>query len=367
MPKSQALILSIVLVFSGPQLVQAQVFSDPGSSQGVYEVDDIYTEAKDTQPSVLKDLFFGTSDKRPTHSSTLKLFDILGKAQKGLETYKNGKKIYDGIFGKNPDSITSGVFSILGQYGIIDPQRAVLANKRATPVLIGKGAGGPPSAQADSPVALDFNPERPEDWQAQAQNENLVYKNAIQKTGDFIYSPEAREILTTQDQVAADAREAVAAAAQGGIESVLASTQVKDQSINSGTAAGEFGTSAQSSKSTQSVNKLKAKQNAQIASILAGNAFQLNAVNESIVTNTSALGNIVATQSILVDKQTVSQYLDAAKLRQQGQIYTTLNNYHEQQRNKDAIKAEVANDADSILHFPGLATPTQLSSPSPQP
>ena len=100
MPKPQALIFSIVLVFSGPQITQAQVFSnvtDGYNPTGIYEVDDIYQDAKDTKPSFLKDILFGSNDKRPIHKSTLKLYDILGKAQKGLQTYKSVKQVYKGI------------------------------------------------------------------------------------------------------------------------------------------------------------------------------------------------------------------------------------------------------------------------------
>lgn len=369
MPKPQALIFSIVLVFSGPQITQAQVFSnatDGYNPQGIYEVDDIYQDAKDSKPSFLKDILFGSSDKRPLHKSTLKLYDILGKAQKGLQTYKNVKKVYDGIRGKNANSITGGVFNILEQYGIIDPQKAA-TNNRSTPILIGQGNQGPAYATAGSVGALKLDPKEPYEWRAKALNENIVYKNAIQKTGDFIYSPESQEILKVQDQVAADARDAAAAAAQGGLESVLASTQVKDQSIYAATVVGEYGTSAQSSKSTQAVNKLETKQNTEIANILAGNAFQLNAVNESMVRNTSALGNIVTTQSILVDKQTVSQYLDAAQLRQQGQIYTTLNNQHEYEKLKDMYQHLAAADTSNLLHFPGLVEPQPNPSGQTQP
>lgn len=371
MTQSQALIISIVLVFSGPQLALAQVFADDDSGgyspQGVYEVDDIYQDAKDSQPSFLKDIFLGTSDKRPVHSSTLKLFDILGKAQKGLQTYQNVKAIYKGITGKNADSITDGVFNILEQYGIIDPQKATTATHRSTPILIGQGNRGPAYGIAGAVGALKEDPTEPVEWRVKALNQNVVYKNAIQKTGDFIYSPEAQEILKVQDQVASDARDAVAAAAQGGIESVLSSTQVADQSIYSSTVVGEHSTSAQSSKSTQAVNKLQAKQNAEIANILAGSSFQLNKVNESMVRNTSALGNIVATQSILVDKQTVSQYLDAAQLRQQGQIYTTLNNQNEYEKRKDRYRHLAAADASHLLHFPGLVEPQPDASGSAQP
>ena len=141
-------------------------------------------------------------------------------------------------------------------------------------------------------------------------------------------------------------------------------TQVKDQSIYASTVVGEYGTSAQSAKSTQAVNKLETKQNTEIANILAGNAFQLNAVNESMVRNTSALGNIVTTQSILVDKQTVSQYLDAAQLRQQGQIFTTLNNQHEYEKLTDMYQHLAAADTSSLLHFPGLLEPQPTTTAS---
>ncbi|QUY46157.1 hypothetical protein [Acaryochloris marina] len=370
MPKPQALIFSIAIVFSSPQLTKAQVFSnatDGYNSQGIYEVDDIYQDAKDTKPSFLKDILLGGNDKRPLHQSTLKLYDILGKAQQGLQTYKNVKKVYDGITGKNASSITDGVFNILEQYGIIDPQKANTASNRSTPILIGQGNQGPAYATAGSVGVLKLDPQEPYEWRAKALNENIVYKNAIQKTGDFIYSPESQEILKVQDQVAADARDAAAAAAQGGLESVLASTQVKDQSIYASTVVGEYGTSAQSSKSTQAVNKLETKQNTEIANILAGNAFQLNAVNESMVRNTSALGNIVTTQSILVDKQTVSQYLDAAQLRQQGQIFTTLNNQHEYEKLKDMYQHLAASDTSNLLHFPGLVEPQPLAAAQTQP
>lgn len=370
MPKPQALIFSIVLVFSGPQITQAQVFSnatDGYNPTGIYEVDDIYQDAKDTKPSFLKDILFGSNDKRPIHKSTLKLYDILGKAQKGLQTYKNVKKVYDGIRGKNANSITDGVFNILEQYGIIDPQKATTASNRSTPILIGQGNQGPAYATAGSVGALKLDPIEPLEWRTQALNENIVYKNAIQKTGDFIYSPEAQEILKVQDQVAADARDAAAAAAQGGLESVLASTQVKDQSIYASTVVGEYDTSAQSSKSTQAVNKLQAKQNTEIANILAGNAFQLNAVNESMVRNTSALGNIVTTQSILVDKQTVSQYLNAAQLRQQGQTFTTINNHNEYTKRRDSYGFLAASDVSQLLHFPGLVEPQPTTPASAQP
>lgn len=363
MNHKQAVLFSLIIVFSSPQLTKAQVFSSGYDLQGIYEVDDIYQDAKATQPSFLKDILLGGSDKRPLHQSTLKLYDILGKAQQGLQTYKNVKKVYDGITGKNASSITDGVFNILEQYGIIDPQKA--ATNRSTPILIGQGNQGPAYATAGSVGALKLDPQEPYEWRAKALNENIVYKNAIQKTGDFIYSPESQEILKVQDQVAADARDAAAAAAQGGLESVLASTQVKDQSIYASTVVGEYGTSAQSSKSTQAVNKLETKQNTEIANILAGNAFQLNAVNESMVRNTSALGNIVTTQSILVDKQTVSQYLDAAQLRQQGQIFTTLNNQHEYEKLKDMYQHLAASDTSNLLHFPGLVEPQPLAAAQP--
>lgn len=403
MHKRQALVFSALLVFSSPHIVQAQVFSDDVTvsadvySGGVYSSDVIIpptetsfpTDASvpdgdytfsgenpvsdEQKPSFLKDIFLGTSADRPIHPSTLKLFDILGKAQKGLQTYQNVKKVYDGIRGKNADSITEGVYSILAQYGIIDPQSAAVAasnpsNSRSTPILVGQSNKGPAYGMTGA-VAFQLQPTEPAEWRMKATNENIVYKNAIQKAGDSIYSPEAQAILKAQDQVAEEARAATAAAAQGGIQSVLLTNQVANQAVYSGTVTGEHAANAQSSKSTQAVVKLQAKQNAEIASILAGNAYQLNAVNESMVRNTSALGNIVTTQSILVDKQTVSQYLSAAQLRQQGQIFTTLNNNHEHQRRKEAYTPLVQNESQSVLYFPGLVDPaaTQTNPPSPQP
>ncbi|ABW33446.1 hypothetical protein [Acaryochloris marina] len=381
MNRNQAVLLSLIIVFSSPQLTQAQVFSDDitlpknaptfpsGSPSTTGDVSVTQDNPFDDspKPNFLKDIFLGPSNNRPIHSSTLKLFDILGKAQKGLKSYKFAEQVYKGITGKNANSITDGVFGILEQYGIIDPQKATTASNRSTPILIGQGNQGPAYATAGSIGALKLEPKEPYEWRVKALNENIVYKNAIQKTGDFVYSPEAQEILKVQDQVAADARDAAAAAAQGGLESVLASTQVKDQSIYASTVVGEYGTSAQSAKSTQAVNKLETKQNTEIANILAGNAFQLNAINESMVRNTSALGNIVTTQSILVDKQTVSQYLDAAQLRQNGQIFTTLNNHYSYEKRKDMYQHLAAADTSNLLHFPNLVEPQPNPSGQTQP
>ena len=61
---------------------------------------------------------------------------------------------------------------------------------------------------------------------------------------------------------------------KGGLNLSLSSTQVaKTRASTASTVVGEYGTSAQSSKSTQAVNKLQAKQNAEIANILAGSCL----------------------------------------------------------------------------------------------
>jgi hypothetical protein len=338
MHKTQTTALAMIFIFSGSILpAQAQIpnleslftlgkdiyqsnsskesDTDSYKPEGLYEVDDIYQEAKDAQPDFLKDLFLGTDPNRPLHPSTQKLFKILDHAQKGLQTYQTARNIYRAIQGKNPDGIVGGVRSILTLYGVIDPNAAVALASTTT-------ATGPlgtvltAQARKVQEVAFRGKPQTAYSWYFKGKNHNIVSSTAAQQAANLVLSKPGQELIAAQEEFTTDtifqSNQYTADAGLSSANSRQLSFVTNQMAESAYAVAGK----AQSDNSSQKV----LKRNAELLAIATGQTAavsnQINELNDNQGRTLGTLSNLTALQGIELDKMTSLQALEAGNLNQ---------------------------------------------------
>ncbi|NJR56392.1 MAG: hypothetical protein HC768_18640 [Acaryochloris sp. CRU_2_0] len=338
MQKTQAAALAVLLTFSSPVLpAHGQVpnfeslfslgkdiyQSNTGrerdeegySLQGIYEVDDIYQEAKDAQPDFLKDLFLGTDPNRPLHPSTTKLFKILDHAQKGLQTYQTARNIYRAIQGKNSEGIVGGVRSILTLYGVIDPNAAVaLASTNAATGPLGNVLTA--QAQKVQEVAFRGKPQTAYSWYFKGKNHNVVASTAAQQAANLVVSKPGQALIAAQEEFTTDTIfQSNQYTADAGLSSAN-SRQLSFVSNQMAESANAVAGKAQSDNSSQKV----LKRNAELLAIATGQTAavsnQINELNDNQGRTLGTLSNLTALQGIELDKMTSLQALGAGNLNQ---------------------------------------------------
>lgn len=370
MQYKQAVVLATLLTFSSPYLAVASTLptdsvmtvDDIASSTDaysdrytpdIYQVGDIFPEAGGAQtigkPDFLKDIFLGPSEGRQIHPSTLKLFNILGKAQKGLETYKAAKGVYDAIGGKDADGIIGGVRSILALYGLIDPSSAVVAAATNTIVRNTTAAGN--QAKTLSDVAFPGEPQTPRQWYVKSKNNAAVAADAAQSPAAFFSSRDGVKILETQDQMV---QEAVASANQTMADAGLSSAQSRQLSFSIGQLSQTASDSAGSAQSDQSSQKVL-KRNAEILAITAqqnaGLSNQVSELNDNQARTLGALSQVVAMQAVQSDKMTMSQALQAGQLNQLTNIESEARIWNESAVDRDLAEIRKSAGKMSRVYF----------------
>lgn len=359
MPTQQAAALAALLTFSSPHLAIASTLptdslfsvddiaspTDDAAADtynpDIYSVGDIFPEQDVAQdqaqtvgaPDFLKDIFLGPSDNRQIHPSTLKIFSVLGKAQKGLETYKAAKGVFDAIGGKDADGVIGGVRSILSMYGLIDPNSAVVA--AATNTIVRNTTAAGQQAKTLSDVAFAGQPQTPRQWYVKSKNNAAVSADAAQSSADFFTSPEGIKVLEAQDQITQDS---VTSANQTMADAGLSSATSRQLSFS----IGEYGQSAsdsagqaQADKSSQKVLKRNAEILALTAAQNVGLSNQVSELNDNQARTLGTLAQMMALEAVQNDKMTMSQALEAGQLSQLTNVESELRIWNESVVDRD--------------------------------
>lgn len=384
MHKPQAATLAVLLTFSSPVLpAHSQVpnleslftlgkdiyQSNSGSNesesgsytpQDIYEVDDLYQDAKDAKPSFLKDLLLGTNPNRTIHPTTLKVFDILGKAQKGLETYKAAKNIYTAIGGKNPEGIIGGVRNILTLYGVIDPNAAVaLASTTAATGPLGTVLTA--QTQKVREVAFQREPQSTYAWYFKGKNHNVVAATAAQQAANLVLSQPGQELIAAQEQFTTDT---IVLSNQALADAGLSAANTRQLSFvtnQMAESANELAGKAQSDKSSQKV----LKRNAELLAIATGQTAavsnQINELNDNQARTLGGISNLTTLKGIELDKMTSLQALEAGNLNQLTNLNAEVRANNDRYSDERIRRLQQALKEFDDLYMLGTETPTLVT------
>ena len=308
--------------------------SDTGGYQtsSLAKVDDIYQDAQDSKPSILKDLFLGPDDKRALHPTTVKVFDILGKAQKGLQTYKLGRGAFDAIKGKSPGGIVGNVRSILALYGVIDPNNAL--------ATVGKGQQSDTLSRATANAekikkAALGKPETPSQWYAKGINSDAIASMAAQTGPDIVLGTEGQEQLKQEDEFSAASAEALQAVISDAATSAVQVRGLEQASQEQAATSAEVAQGAQKRKSTQqAVKDLNALAGIQ-ANLAATQVSTLAELNDNTLRGLGGMASVVGMQQAQLNKTTTMQLMTALNGRQLANINSGVQSSHDYQVQKD--------------------------------
>ena len=308
------------------------------STPGLFEVDDIYQDAKDSKPSFLKDLLSGPNGKRALHPTTVKVFNILGKAQKGLQTYKLGRGVYDAVQGKNPGGIVGGVRSILALYGVIDPNAAI-----ATAATVGTSqrlatlASATANSQKIKKAALG-KPKTPSQWYVKGINNDAIASMAAQTGPDIVLGAEGQEQLKREDEFSAASAEALEAVISDAALSAVQVRKLQETSQQQAVSSAEVAEGAQKRKSTQqAVKDLNTLAGIQ-ANLSSVQVAALAELNDSSLRQLGGMASIVGMQQAQLNKTTTMQLMTALNGRQLGNINSGVHRAHNYNVQKDLQK-----------------------------
>lgn len=306
------------------------------SPTGIFQVDDINQAAKDSKPSFLKDLFLGGNPNRALHPTTVKVFDILGKAQKGLQTYKLGKSVYSAIKGKNPAGIIGGARNLLLLYGVIDPSAALsAASKVSTAQTIANSVGAANSKSTQIAKSTFKNPKTPYQWYLKGINNDAIASMAAQSGPDIVLSADGQQRLEAEQgftEASVEALEAIIS------DAALSSVQVREYEAAGKTQAAssiEVAGKAQKRKSTQQAVKDLATQASIQANLAAIQNSTLAELNGNSLRQLGATTSVVQMQQVIADKTTTMQLMTAMNGRQLGNINNGVNRSHNYQVKRD--------------------------------
>lgn len=324
---------------------------------GIFQVDDIYQQAKDSKPSFLKDLISGPSGNRALHPTTLKVFDILGKAQKGLQTYKLGRNILGAVKGKNPGGIVGGVRSILSLYGLIDPNAAVAAATIGT----GQTVGSVLTANSENQKRLKDSalgkPESPNQWQVKSINNAALASMAAQSGADLVLDDTGQQRLQAEEEHSIASLEALEAVIQDSAQSAVQIRTIEASSQEQAKSSGEVAAGAQKAKSTQkAVKDLNTLASIQ-ANLSSMQVSSLAALNDSQLRQLGATATIAGLQKSQLDKTTTMQIMTAMNSRQLGNINNGIQKAHTYNVQRDQNKRKDRSIVLGRLIVPRLAKP----------
>lgn len=302
---------------------------------GIFQVDDIYQQSKDSKPSFLKDLISGPSGQRALHPTTLKVFNILGKAQKGLQTYKLGRGIYDAVKGKNPGGIVGGVRSILSLYGLIDPNAAVAAATLGTGNTVGSVLTASAKNQKRLKDAALGKPKTPNQWHVKSINNAALASMAAQSGADLVLSDEGQQRLQAEEEYSIASLEALEAVIQDSAQSAVQIRAIEASSQEQAKSSSEVAAGAQKAKSTQkAVKDLNTMASIQ-ANLSSMQVSSLAALNDSQLRQLGATASIAGLHKSQLDKTTTIQVMTAMNTRQLGNINNGINKVHTYNVQKD--------------------------------
>lgn len=308
----------------------------PGS---IFQVDDIYQDAKDSKPSFFKDLLGGPSGNRALHPTTLKVFDILGKAQKGLQTYKLGRSVFDAVKGKNPGGIVGGVRSILSLYGLIDPNAAVAAATIGTGQRVGSVLTATKNQKRLKNAALS-EPETPNQWHVKSINNAALASMAAQSGADIVLGDEGQQRLQAEEEYSIASLDALDAVIQDSAQSAVQIRAIEASSQAQAKTSSEVAAGAQKAKSTQkAVKDLNTMASIQ-ANLSSMQVSSLAALNDSSLRQLGATATIAGLHKSQLDKTTTIQIMTAMNTRQLGNINNAVQQAHTYavQKDQDARK-----------------------------
>lgn len=327
---------------------------------GIFQVDDINQAAKDSKPSFLKDLVFGQDPNRPLHSSTVKVFDILGKAQKGLQTYKLGRSVYDAVRGKDPGGIVGGARSLLLLYGIIDPNTAVAsAAALGTTDIISTVAGASTSTSKTLNAAAFDKPKNPSDWIIKSQNNDSLRSLAAQKGSDIVLSKDGQKRLEAEDESVLATAEALEVVISDAAQSAVAARQMEVAAQEQAKSSIEVAGKTQKRKSTQQAVKDLSTQASIQNNLSAVQVSTLNELNDNSLRSLGGMASIVGMQRVQTDKTTTIQLMTALNGRQLANINSGVLRSHNYQVRKDLKVSGRKQLSMQRLIIPRVSTPAQ--------
>ncbi|ABW32002.1 hypothetical protein [Acaryochloris marina] len=305
------------------------------SPSGLYQVDDIYQQSKDSKPSFLKDLLQGPSGNRALHPTTVKVFDILGKAQKGLKTYKLGRSVLDAFNNRNSGSLVGGVRSILELYGVIDPNAAVASVATSTASQrIATLSNATTRSQKFKKAALG-NPVTPQQWYVKTVNNDAISSMAAQTGPDIVLGPEGQEQLKQEDEFSDASAEALEAVISDAALSAIQVRELQAASQKQAATSAEVATGAQKRKSTQqAVKDLNTLAGIQ-ANLGSMQVAALAELNDSSLRQLGGMASIVGMQRAQLNKTTTMQLMTALNGRQLANINSGVHRAHNYEVRKD--------------------------------
>lgn len=305
------------------------------STSGLFEVDDIYQQSKDFKPSFLKDLLSGPSGQRALHPTTVKVFNVLGKAQKGLQTYKLGRSVLDAVKGKNPGGIVGGVQSILALYGVIDPNAALAtAATIGTSQRIGSIVDANKNAKEIKTATVE-KPETPYQWYNKSRNNDAIASMAAQTGPDIVLGEAGQQQIEADEVFAAASVEAMDAVIQDAAASAIEIRTIEQSSRQQAASTVEINKDAQQAKSTQKAVKTLNSMAQIQANLSSAQVSAMATLNDSSLRQLGGIASMVGLQKVQGQKTTTLQFMTALNGRQLGNINSGIHRTHNYQVQKD--------------------------------
>lgn len=337
---------------------------------GIFEVDDINQAAKDSKPNFLKDLFLGADPNRALHPSTVKVFNILGKAQKGLQTYKLGRSVFDAVKGKNPEGIVGGARSLLLLYGIIDPNSAVasaaaLGTSQSIATVASAATG--PSLETRIKTAAFDKPETPRDWIIKSQNNDSLRSIAAQEGSQIVLSPEGQKLLGVEDGFTDSSVAAMGAIISDAAQSSIQVRAYEEAGKAQAKSATEVAGKAQKRKSTQQAVKDLATQASIQANLAAVQNSTLAELNGNSLRHLGASASALQMQQIQVRKAATLQIMTAMNGSQLANINSGVIRQHNYRVRQDLKIQDRKQRSMQRLIIPRPVSTTASTSPGGTP
>ena len=303
---------------------------------GIFQVDDINQAAKDSKPSFLKDLFSGPSESRSLHPTTKRVFDILGYAQRGLQTYKGVKGIYGAIKGKDPSGIVGGARNLLLLYGIVDPNSAALtAATLGSTQTLASAAGNLSPSSAKIQQSAFKNPKDPYSWYFKSLNNDALASMAAQAGSDIVLSEDGQKRLQAEEEVVIASGEALQVVIQDAAKSAVQTRQLEATGQGQAKQSIEVAGKTQKRKSTQQAVKDLSTMASIQANIAAIQNSTLAEINDNSLRQLGASASIVGMQRVIADKTTTMQLMTALNGRQLANINSGVTRAHNYTVGKD--------------------------------
>ncbi|MCG9890358.1 MAG: hypothetical protein MH252_04720 [Thermosynechococcaceae cyanobacterium MS004] len=375
-PKNVAIIgLSALLIFAGPaqgqNVGELTDFGEEGSG--------VFSGGEFSLPNILSDISFIVGSGTPdvgnfsigTFAGDSIDFDgfefatdgssggFRGFSQKDIQkattVAQNLKGLYSAATSGNVNGIISNLSSILGSFGLIDPQKASnTISGIGVPASSSSGSLDPSAPNKDIPPIKDA--QSPSHALFLSRVSDSEFRSAVGNLAQITLGDIGQQVFKAQTQESSLAMGLSQSAQETLAQSVQKSVEASQASIKGAESSQQTAKTAQEAKDSQSVLKAIASQNAIAAQQSAINSGQLSLLASNQFQIGSQLVALQAQEKIQTDQLQVLQINGAAHLQASNQISNIVDRQLQYDQNKDQQDLGGGVTSAGFVYVPGYAT-----------